>query len=107
LDKLWRRRNGGVDTYYFEARKRYDYSALMLTGWIVANGDRATPRFVTMSPDDDEYKQGTYRQVLGVIALAGRDLWVMESHYYEGEARTIRDWPSGRCTLTPQQDDCD
>ncbi|HYB95480.1 MAG TPA: hypothetical protein VEC39_10930 [Vicinamibacterales bacterium] len=99
LDKLWRRHANGLDTYYFEATKRYGPYVLVVTGWIVGKGDDLTPHFVTLKPADDEHKRGVYRHLLGIIPMEKRELWVMEEHYYEGEGWMIREWPSGKCAL--------
>jgi hypothetical protein len=97
LTKLWRRRAGNTDTYYFEAVKQYGHLPVLATGWVVVAGGKARSLDVTSLPSDDVYKQGVYRTVLGIVPFRGRDLWVMEAHYYEGEDREVRVWPSGKC----------
>jgi len=97
LSKLWRRRLGSTDTYYFEAIKQQGYLPVLSTGWIVVSGGKATSQDVTVMASDDTYKQAVRREVLGIVPYRGRDLWVIETHYYEGEDVRVRAWPSGKC----------
>lgn len=67
LKKLWRRRTPDADTYYFEAVKQYGYLPMMTSGWIVVSSGRTTTRDVVIAAADDIYKQGVFRNVLGIV----------------------------------------
>lgn len=79
LSKLWRRRSGDSDTYYFEAFKQQGYFPIVSTGWIVVTDGKATSHDVTVMASDDTYKAAVFRSVIGIVPFRGRDLWVIEA----------------------------
>jgi hypothetical protein len=78
-------RQSGV--YYFEARKRYagrDLDAFG-TGWLAVSEHGSTILGTAFDVTDLDYKGVRRSDVLGVLRVAGRVVWLMEGHGYEDE----------------------
>lgn len=99
LETLVRHALASSTTYYFEASR--DLSALghgdlyRSRGWIVDSPAGLRGHGVTFQFDDDAAKENDRSTVHGVIRIGERSFWILETHGYEWEYYTLREWPSG------------
>lgn len=79
--------------HYFEARKRYASGFdLLVTGWLVMSEEAIEMTQATAAVTDDDYKGVETANVLGVVELGDRAMWLLEAHGYESEAYVLMEF---------------
>lgn len=93
ITKLGRTPPAGQTQYYFEARKRYRSGPeFFVKGWFTVGQYALHMTEVQAAATHSDNKGIDTAQVLGVLALSDRAVWVLEAQSYESEAYELMEF---------------